>query len=343
MKFIANILVFSLLLVSITTLSDTIEIINNSDQSLKITHAVSEYTKATINFTKLEQNIHHNEYQIIALPEDFLSCDEGYSLNNLGQVAGFIHNEKNPPFKRNTLQHNGSPLQSASEKSNGCQAAVWSLVDGLITSKLKNSRAVALNDTGFAAISRSSDLPFPDVLWDLKNNEFVAGPKWTDKENIGNRKIKVSIYDHMNRVIDVNEKGSSLTITHNPFDPQNEPEFILHHSGKYIIIPFEHGPDINTKRLRTALPIVSARLNGNDQVVAILKINDKQAIGNWVKKDGITISSCLQDNPHLKEYTNFSLCGFNNQGQILIRADTNSRNELEYKPVKPRMFLLIPK
>ena len=97
------------------------------------------------------------------------------------------------------------------------------------------------------------------------------------------------------------------------------------------------------RALRTGLPIVNARLNDNDKIIVMVKVNGKQAIGSWGKKEGATVSGCLQDNPHFKGYTNFAITGFNNSGQILLRADVNNPNELEYIPVKPRMFLLIPK
>lgn len=340
----SKILAPSLLMVHAITLSNIesskIEIINNTDQSLKFTHNLPDSTKATITFTSLDKVTLNNEYILISLPEEFLSSDDGHSLNNLGQVAGSIKDAKAQPFKPNPKNQWHSPLQMPSEKVHGYQAAVWSLANNLITSKLKNSRAVALNDSGFVAISQGSDLPNPSVLWDINTDDFES---WTAKDNIGKRKIKVSIYDHMTKIADSNEKKSSLSIVYNPFDPQSMPELRLVNSGKFNVIPFEQELDVNTKRLKTALPIVNARLNDNDKVVVMVKVNGKQAIGSWGKKEGTTVSGCLEDNPHFKGFTNFAIAGFNNQGHILLRADVNKPNELEYKPIKPRMYLLMPK
>ena len=238
---------------STSTGQQTIAIINNTSGSVQVTHPIPEYSKATISFTKIGKIDHDDEYVIIALPENFLSCDNGHSLNNLGQVAGFIRDNKVQSLKINPRQRWGSPLQMPSEKAHGCQAAIWSLSNGLIKSALKNSRAVALNDYGFVAVSRAGDLPNPDVLWDVNTNDFEAGPKWTDKENIGTRRIKISIFDHMRKILDINENKTSLTIMYDPFNHRYEPELTLVNSGKYSIIPFENDLDVNTTRIENRI------------------------------------------------------------------------------------------
>ncbi len=319
---------------------ETIKIINNTGDSVGVTFPVPKYMSATISFNKIG-NIAKDEYLIIALPEKFLSSDDGHSLNNLGQVTGFIRGDSGQQPPRTVLGRWSSPLKMPSEKSFGCRAAVWSLSGGLKISDLKNSRGVSLNDYGFIAVSRVSDLPHPDVLWDINANEYEeqSPSKWAN-EKIAKRRIKLNVYDHIHSEFYTNANGSSLSIKYNPFDPDTKPELYLVNSGKYKVVAFESDLHVNKKRLRTALPIMSIRLNDDDGVVAIVNIGGKQAIGSWSPSEGATVSGCLQDNPNFKGYTDFAIAGFNNKGQILLRADVGEPDQLEYNPIKPQMYLL---
>ena len=251
-------------------------------------------------------------------------------------------------------------LKWLGKKDMGGFAAIWSLSGGLITSELKNSRAVAINDFGFVAVSQESDLPSPDVLWNIDTNEFEFQQKLIDKKDIGKKCIKSFSPGYLqfrfplvhngyakewsrmpgSFVVDINEQEDMLLI-----DSNNNllPDLFFTKSGRTSVVRFQSDLYVNKKRLGTGLPIVNARLNDNDEIVAIVNVNGKQAIGSWGKEEGSTVSGCLQDNPHFKGYTHFAIAGFNDNGQILLRADVGVMDQIEYTPVKPRMFLILPK
>lgn len=321
-----------------------IEIVNNTDNALKVEHNIPQFTKALIflELTKLKPS--NDSYTIIELPENFLACDDGCVLNNNGQVAGYTFIKNGPPLKPN-LAYRGTQFQKGEEKNYNKIAAVWDTTKGLISSGLKNSRAVSLNNLGFVAITRDIfDMPSPNVLWDMATNDLVLNHDFK-KQTTGSNAIKLfisgqhSVSGLYRFRLDSNEKGSDLLISNNS---DVNSELFLHYAGKDRLILFPHEFFINTARARTGLPIINARLNNNDEVIALLKNGNDYIIGKWQKDGRITISEPLRKKPELKLYSSFEILGFNNKGQILIRADITDMQQIEYKPNKPQLFLFCP-
>jgi hypothetical protein len=233
-----------------------------------------------------------------------------------------------------------SPLKMTSEKGYGCSPAVWSLFGGLMRCDLKNSRAVSLNNDGLIAISRNRDLPNPDILWNPNTNELeeVDFQLLKNKGKEAEIPLKVNVYNHMNGILDTNGK-SSLVLQGRL---SKDPELHLVTSEKYRVVPLPN-LYIKHKRTRTGFPSVNVCLNDNDKVIAMVNVDGKQAIATWDKSNGVIVSGCLQDNPHFKGFTNFEIVGFNNNEQILLRADIGEIDQIEYNPFKPCMYLLTPK
>lgn len=322
----------------------TIKIVNNTDNALKVEHSIPVFTKALIfiELTKLKPS--NDNYSIIELPENFLACDDGYVLNNNGQVAGYTLIKNGLPLKPNPA-YRGTQFQKSEEKNHNKIAAVWDITKGIISSGLKNSRAVSLNNLGFVAIARDIfDTTNPNILWDMVTNDLVLNHDF-NKQKTGSHAIKLfisgqhSVSGLYRFRLDSNEKGADLLISNNS---DFNPELFFHYAGKDRLILFPHEFFINTTRVKTGLPIINARLNDNEEVIALLKNGNDYIIGKWQKDGRITVSESLHKKSELKQYSSFAILGFNNKGQILIRADITDMQQIEYKPNKPQLFLLSP-
>ncbi|MFZ5953654.1 MAG: hypothetical protein ACOYT8_00975 [Candidatus Dependentiae bacterium] len=295
-----------------------IDVINHSNQQLVMNHLISEYTTAAIEITKLEKTSQNN-YQIIALPQNFLTTfyDNGCFnnvLNNKGQIAGYVY-DKNAEFS--FFDHQ--------VKNHDTIAAIWDLHRGLILSNLKQSRAAAINDNEVVLLKSNVV-----SVWHPKTNDFekINLPGDFKDKNFFGFTPPLAFSDY---IFAKNKNGNKLQIKDNSSLNQ---QLFISKSGRLRLIAFAYNLKVDKTKLRTAMSSVNAQINDNDEVVVLLEDNGKHLIGKWSETLSFT-SVFLEDIPVFNGYTSFQILGFNTLGQILlmaIPANLNSR--------KPGLYIM---
>lgn len=310
-----------------------------------------------------------DEYYVTELPENMYTVSDRNVLNNHGQIAGFIQQNK-----KTFLSPIARPrLVNIAKDNDNCNAIIWDAYKGIYNCPLKgNNRSFALNDHNFVAISNNHNNHAETIIWDVTTNELknlgINPSPYNEPKMINNKNILLmsdgSVWDFICNMkpnipntyngfpaisisdanqlcpwlglgmhyLDFNKKGTALAANYSI-----PAQLYLQFPSKTLLaITFEHELNINPNRLKTSLPAMNARINDNDTVVAILKINNKSeyAIGMQTK-DSSQIIIHLKDIPILNKYTCFEIVGFNNKQQILIQATNEQLHS-------SRLFLFTP-